>query len=172
MLKNSLIIRFIFLLFSVNMLIGQEFYFKNYTVENGLSHNTVLSSLQDHQGFLWFGTKDGLNRFDGYSFRRFQNDPFVPNSLKGNYVESLHEFDNSVWVGTDNGLFKYNSQNENFEFIESTTNSQILDIENDALGNLWYIAESTIHKYNPETKEADVFVAEHYFRLFSRAYPH
>lgn len=149
--------------FHINLLYGQEFYFKHYKVEDGLSHNTVLSSLQDQKGFLWFGTKNGLNRFDGYTFRLFQNDPIDPKGLKGNYIQSLHEFDHNVWVGTDNGLFKYNDKLQNFDFIEDTVNSPINDIENDTLGNLWYIAGSTLIKYNPTTRESHNFPSEQFF---------
>ena len=84
------------LLFSTQLLLGQDYYFEHYTVENGLSHNTVLSSLQDSKGFLWFGTKDGLNRFDGYTFKRFQNKPNDQKHLLGNYVESLLEYDGNI----------------------------------------------------------------------------
>ncbi|PJB19325.1 MAG: hypothetical protein CO117_05110, partial [Flavobacteriaceae bacterium CG_4_9_14_3_um_filter_33_16] len=76
-------------IFSSNFLLGQEYYFKHYKSENGLSHNTVLSSLQDKTGFLWFGTKDGLNRFDGYNFKVFRNDPKNINSIGSNFIECL-----------------------------------------------------------------------------------
>ena len=144
-------------------MLGQDFYFDHFKVEDGLSHNTVLSSLQDEKGFLWFGTKNGLNRFDGYTFRLFQNNPDNPKSLKGNYVECLHEFNNSIWVGTDNGLFKYNELEENFDILDDTTNRQVFDIENDSLGNLWYIAESTVFKHNISEKKIDSFPSEKFF---------
>ena len=53
---------------------AQPYYFKHYQVENGLSNNTVYCSIQDNKGFLWFGTKEGLNRFDGYRFKLFRSD--------------------------------------------------------------------------------------------------
>ena len=53
------------------MLNAQPYFFRHYQVENGLSNNTVYCSVQDNNGFLWFGTKDGLNRFDGYHFKLF-----------------------------------------------------------------------------------------------------
>ncbi|NCP05581.1 MAG: response regulator [Flavobacteriales bacterium] len=142
------IINLAIVIFSSNFLLGQEYYFKHYKSENGLSHNTVLSSLQDKTGFLWFGTKDGLNRFDGYNFKVFRNDPKNINSIGSNFIECLHEFQGELWVGTDNGLYKYNESLEDFKLLESSFNKPILDIENDENGNLWFVAESTLYRYN------------------------
>ncbi|MDO1512182.1 two-component regulator propeller domain-containing protein [Maribacter confluentis] len=151
------------LVFHAYILCGQEIYFQHYMVENGLSHNTIISSIQDHKGFLWFGTKNGLNRFDGYNFRLFQNNPDDPKSIKGNYIESLHENDSIIWVGTDSGLFRYNESLENFDIIEGTANAQVLDIENDANGNLWFISQSTLSKYNLTTKEIKEYPTTEFF---------
>lgn len=53
---------------------------------------------------MWFGTKDGLNRFDGYDFKLYKNDLIQNHGLESNFIRSLHEFDGYIWVGTDNGL--------------------------------------------------------------------
>lgn len=151
------------LILHVTLVRGQEIYFQHYMVENGLSHNTILSSIQDHKGFLWFGTKNGLNRFDGYTFRLFQNNPDDPKSIKGGYIESLHENDSTLWVGTDSGLYKFNEKLENFDLIEGTADSQILDIENDSNGNLWFINGSTLNKYNLTTKEITQYPTNQFF---------
>jgi ligand-binding sensor domain-containing protein/signal transduction histidine kinase/DNA-binding response OmpR family regulator len=151
-LKNQ-IIYLIILIFSANSLLGQEYDFKHYKNENGLSHNTVLSSLQDKTGFMWFGTKDGLNRFDGYTFKIFQKDPDNPKSIGSNFIECLHQFNGQLWVGTDSGLYEYNEKSEDFIILESSLNKPILDIENDNEGNLWYIADLTLFKYNIHSKK-------------------
>ena len=161
-MRKSIIYFLFFALFTISIQ-AQEYYFKHFKVEDGLSHNTVLSSLQDHKGFMWFGTKNGLNRFDGYTFKLFQNNPDDPKSLWGNYVECLHEFNNEIWVGTDNGLFKYNEKFENFDILETTINIPIQDIENDLKGNLWYIAGGTLHRYTPSTQKDVVFPAAQFF---------
>ena len=156
-----------YLLFCLILLAGkinaQDYYFEQYTVEKGLSHNTVLSSLQDSKGFLWFGTKDGLNRFDGYSFKRFQNKPNDQKNLLGNYVACLIEFENHIYAGTDNGLFQYDYHNEDFKLIEGTEDITIHDTEYDADGNLWYLGNGTIYKFNPKTNTTVNFPQSNYF---------
>ncbi|MDD7885115.1 hybrid sensor histidine kinase/response regulator transcription factor [Flavivirga sp. 57AJ16] len=142
----------IFLQFSVVQ--SQEYYFRHYKVENGLSHNTILCSLQDSKGFLWFGTKDGLNRFDGYTFKYYKQDIANPKSLGSNFVECILEFNDMLWLGTDNGLYKYNRIDESFELIESSNGLSILDIESDNHGNIWFVAGITVFKYNIKSKKS------------------
>ena len=106
---------FLFLfLFSVHFIQSQEYYFKHFQVEEGLSNNTVITSMQDEDGFMWFGTKDGLNRFDGYRFKTYRSngDPF--HSLGSNYIQCLHEYNGTIWVGTDKGLYQYDKKKDQF----------------------------------------------------------
>ena len=146
-------------------LIGQEFYFKQYKVEDGLSHNTVLSSLQDERGFLWFGTKDGLNRFDGHSFKVFQYNEENSKSLGSSFVECLHEYKGKLWIGTDNGLFSYDERYENFEAVDASMGLPILDIDHDEKGNLWFVSGTSLIKYEVETKNSTHFDAEKFFHV-------
>ncbi|GAB1856092.1 two-component regulator propeller domain-containing protein [Flavobacteriaceae bacterium MHTCC 0001] len=84
-------------------LFAQEVVFKNITTSSGLSHNEVNCILQDRQGFMWFGTNDGLNRYDGYEFKLYQFNAETYKGLNSNLVQSLAEdaFGN-IWVGTTN----------------------------------------------------------------------
>lgn len=133
---------------------GQSNNFRHYQVENGLSYNSVICSIQDKKGFLWFGTKDGLNRFDGYSFKIFRNDPDNPKSLGNNFIHSLQEDTNqNIWVGTLNGLYKYDPLTESFTFIDHTKNKDIRDIKIDKEGNIWYIEGPTLCRYNEPSKK-------------------
>jgi hypothetical protein len=87
--------------------VSQTYTFRNYQVENGLSNNTIICSLQDKKGFMWFGTKDGLNRFDGYNFKII-NDIEI-NQRKPHVINCLLTDKNGVlWVGGNNGIFRYN----------------------------------------------------------------
>src|SRR4051794_1899781 len=65
--------------------------FDHLSSEHGLSHATVNCMVQDRQGFMWFGTKDGLNRYDGYNFLLFEHDPTAKNSLSDNTIQALCE---------------------------------------------------------------------------------
>jgi ligand-binding sensor domain-containing protein len=75
--------------------------FDRLTVDDGLSQSVVNSIFQDKSGFMWIGTKDGLNRFDGYKFTIYKNDPDVATSLSNNTINSIWQDDSEVlWVGT------------------------------------------------------------------------
>ncbi|RZK21065.1 MAG: hybrid sensor histidine kinase/response regulator [Pedobacter sp.] len=133
---------------------SQSYTFRHYQVENGLSYNSVICSIQDKKGFLWFGTKDGLNRFDGYIFKTFRNDPDNPKSLKSNFIHALFEDKTQqIWVGTLNGLYRYDPVNESFDLITATRNEDIRDVRLDEQGNVWYIAGLMLCKYNQQTKK-------------------
>lgn len=77
----------------------KRLYFKSYTLDQGLSHNTVFSIEQDYQGFIWFGTQGGLNRFDGYEFKKYFHDPEDSLTLPGNTVNCVfQDSKNWLWV--------------------------------------------------------------------------
>lgn len=129
-------------------LVAQSYYFNHYQVENGLSNNAVICSIQDSNGFLWFGTKDGLNRFEGYTFKIFRNDPDDSLSIGSNFIYSLHEDrDGVLWVGCDRGLFKYNALMETFSRVAGAPVSEIIDIQEFA-GNLWFISRGVLYRHN------------------------
>lgn len=84
-------------------------------IENGLSNNSVTSVFQDHRGFLWFGTYDGLNRYDGYYFKVFRNNLSDSNSLPNNRIAAITEDDKQVlWIGTRRGVAKYDQVTSSF----------------------------------------------------------
>ncbi len=78
--------------------------FERIAIENGLSQSTVTCILKDHQGFMWFGTQDGLNRYDGYEFTVYRHDETDSNSISDSYIRSLCEDHQGIlWVGTSRG---------------------------------------------------------------------
>ena len=93
---------------------------KNFlTVDNGLSHNEVTSIVQDHDGFIWIGTRGGLNRYDGYSFKIFNQVPGDSNSLVNPSIESLFvDSKGNLWIGTKSGgVSKYDPVTGDFKNI-------------------------------------------------------
>ncbi len=79
------------------------------SIDNGLSNNSVNTIFQDHYGFMWFGTYDGLNRYDGYNFKIFKNHWGDEKSLINNHVNCIVEDkENRIWAGTEKGLVYYN----------------------------------------------------------------
>lgn len=79
-------------------------------IEQGLSNNSVRCIYQDHNGFIWFGTYDGLNRYDGYQFKVFRNNLNDSSSLPHNYIYTINEdHHNNLWVGTGQGIGIYNN---------------------------------------------------------------
>lgn len=117
--KASFAIVVLMLLCSINA--DAKNIFRHYDMSMGLSQNTVFAIAQDHTGFMWFGTKNGLNRFDSYSFRTYFEGK-DEHSLKSDYINALCEGpDNRLWVGTDKGLFIYNPILDAFETLDKKT---------------------------------------------------
>ncbi|MCU0425228.1 MAG: ATP-binding protein [Candidatus Kapabacteria bacterium] len=122
-----------------------EIAFERLTVKQGLSQGSVLCMLQDSRGFMWFGTEDGLNRWDGHSFKVFRTNPRDTASLARSYIEALYEDkEGTLWVGTKGGLCRFNRATETFTTFradgkpESLSNAYITSIVDDARGEyLW-----------------------------------
>src|SRR5690606_7616168 len=136
---------FIFLLMIATDIISQEYYFRNYQVQNGLSSNTITSILQDKKGFIWLGTRNGLNRFDGNHFRIFQNDPNDANSLGNNSILSLCEDGQErIWIGTYKGIYIYDPVNESFVAFQQLPAGETRYIQRDEQGKIWIVNNFTL----------------------------
>ncbi|RYE27663.1 MAG: hypothetical protein EOP42_18955, partial [Sphingobacteriaceae bacterium] len=144
-----------FLLFlSVKFCPAQPYYFKHYQVENGLSNNTVYCSAQDKQGFLWFGTKDGLNRFDGYTFKTFRHDGGNPKSIGNNFIQTLYtDWQGVLWVGTAAGIYHYNAQDESFIPIKTASAVEVRCIIEDSFDNCWFVGNNTVFSYQKSSQK-------------------
>jgi len=126
---------------------GQEyptFQFKKIQVDDGLSQNAVYCILQDSKGFMWFGTKDGLNRYDGSNFRIYRHESSNPLSLGNNFIRNILEFnEQTLYIGTDEGLYIMNTIDETFVMIKEKTNdgthimSGITALYLDSNKNVW-----------------------------------
>ena len=123
----------------------QDTTFTHITIEQGLSDQRVQAIVQDRAGFLWFGTNNGLNRYDGYNVVAYRHDPTNPHSLSGNFVEDLYEDrSGTLWVGTRSGLNAFDRRIERFTRYRhdpadphSLSDNTVIAIYEDRSGVLW-----------------------------------
>jgi signal transduction histidine kinase/DNA-binding response OmpR family regulator/ligand-binding sensor domain-containing protein len=102
---------------------------QNFTQKDGLSSNFVLSILQDREGFMWIGTENGLNRFDGQHFLWFRSDPEDPHSLNGNWIwKLLEDHQQQLWIVTEQGLNLLNKQTGKIERVPLIKNGQSVKV--------------------------------------------
>ena len=147
------------LLLACMTLSAQDYSFKHYfrviTGHDGLSQTDVKAILQDTRGFMWFGTRNKLNRFDGNAIRVYDCfDPVL--NKRNNNISSL--FAGHLWVGTDNGVFVFDPLSDTFTFINDTTREGVAmkdwvsDIKEDAYGNIWIVLPNQgLFKYREGT---------------------
>lgn len=142
--------------------------FDHISIEQGLSQNTVRAILQDRNGFMWFGTTDGLNRFDGMDFKIYRRIPGEADSLIDNIVHALYEDRwGNLWIGTQEGLDKYNPHDETFtHFLYHPNDLHRLDaqrvnmIEEDREGIIWAGTMLGLNRIDPETNEVSYYIFE------------
>lgn len=147
---------------------NKSYYFLKIDDSIGLSESNVKCIIQDRWGFMWFGTKNGLDRYDGNSIRRFDCDDKVRNIGNHNISALYQNSNNELWIGTDKGVFIFNPITEVFTFFNLKTNdgTQIIqwisDIQSDHQGNIWIVAPNQgAFRYNTFTKELRLFATNH-----------
>ena len=113
------VLSLLFLLPALSSVRSQSLYFDRIDIKDGLSQNTVNEIIQDSRGFIWFATKDGLNRYDGSHFKVFRHLPHGRSGLGNNTIRCLVEdADNNIWVGTNSGLYVYDTEYDRFSEVE------------------------------------------------------
>jgi len=119
--------------------------FTHISQEQGLSNSTIETIFQDSRGFIWFGTRDGLNRYDGSEIMVYRNDPADTASLSDNYIRCIYEDkQHNLWIGTINGLNRFNPGANNFIRLKhrekdntSLSNNLVTSLAEDAQGRLY-----------------------------------
>lgn len=133
--------------------------FKRISIEQGLSNSTIENIFQDKRGFMWFGTRDGLNRYDGYQFNIYRYNSKDTTSLSDNYIRYIYEDHNQVlWIGTINGLNRFNVAKNNFTRYKhkaadpkSLSNNVVNCIYEDKNRHLWISTfGGGINLFNPK----------------------
>ncbi len=139
----------------------QDIRFGHYGTDKGLSHSNVICILQDHRGFMWFGTSAGLNQYDGYNFTVYRNNPADPKSLSHDYIDALAEDKNHIiWIATSGGglnsfncdtkkiiSYKHNPADEN-----SISSDYLGDVLVDHQGFVWVATSNGLDKFDPVRK--------------------
>ena len=128
------------------------------TTENGLSQNNVSCVIKDSDGFMWMGTGEGLNRFDGYSFVHYVHSDNDSSSISNNAIRNmLIDSKGRLWIGTYDGLNLYDNQRETFrKFLfkprdkNNTRHNTILDLLEDSHHQLWVTSYGDIYKIDLE----------------------
>ncbi len=155
----------LFLMFVLpSILIAQKpkITFRQITQNNGLSQASVHKVYQDYRGFMWLGTEDGLNRYDGRSFKVYKNNNDDENSISYNHTNAIYEDKSkTLWIGTvGGGLNKYNREKDNFirfrydkKDSSSLSNDFIYSIVQDEENCLWIGTDFGLNKLNPKTEK-------------------
>src|SRR5215813_5869353 len=135
----------------VSLIEGKDIRFTHLSGTQGLSQTRVDEIIQDDQGFIWFGTQVGVNRYDGYKFKVFSHDPVRPSSLSGTFVYSLFKDRSGViWVGSDQSFDRFERATETFtHFHIDTPDPIVIHISQDSAGMLWLATEKGLYRFDP-----------------------
>ncbi|MDU1892900.1 MAG: two-component regulator propeller domain-containing protein [Dysgonomonas sp.] len=155
-MKRLIIIILIILPFCV--FANDRYYFSHLSSEDGLSQITVTSIYQDSKGFMWFGTRNGLNRYDGYNFDVYVNEQENGKSISDNHILCITEDTAGyLWIGTNNGLNRFDPETNSFERYlyeadnsTSLSNNMVLSLFHDTSGNLWIGTSNGLNLYDRE----------------------
>ncbi len=144
-----------------------NFRFDHLTIDDGLSHAVIHDIFQDKNGFLWFGTQDGLNKYDGYKFYVYKNDPHDSTSLKDNWIQVIEEDSaGNLWIGTSrSGVFIFDPYTEVFVNLKnepknpnSLLSNRIWSIFIEDSNNVWIGTSGGLDLYNTKTKQFTHYV--------------
>ena len=135
---------------------SESIVFEHYSIDQGMYETNITSVIQDRTGFLWFGTYTGIEKYDGYNFTIYKNDPDNINSINNAFINTLYE-DNkgNIWIGTWHGLDKFNYSTGIFTHYkphpldqDTKRNNNILSICEDKEGVLWIGTLDGLHKFD------------------------
>ena len=134
--------------------------FTHLTTNDGLSQGYVTAILQDSRGFIWFATRDGLNRYDGNAFVIYKNDPNDPGSLSSNFIQDVIQDDHGyLWIATNAGVNKFDPTTERFaRYLHDPNNpnsiggAYVTSIARDSRGYLWFgTQDAGLDRFDPTT---------------------
>lgn len=140
---------------------GQQLLFDHYSVADGLCSNTVWTIAQDHQGFMWFGTRSGLNRFDGYEFKSFTQRKNDSTALGDSFIRRIQPLPNGdLLIGTENGVYLFNIKTEQFRRVIPELTSGVRDMYQDRSGMIW-ISTNDDGVVGVKARDTSINIAHH-----------
>ena len=141
--------------------------FERISLEQGLSQSIISTIMKDSKGFMWFGTQSGLNKYDGYEFVIYKNNPFDSTSISNNQIQSTFEdHKGNIWIGTaGGGLNKFSRETETFKYYqhnpqksESISNDFVNYAFEDNTNKIWAFTNAGgADLFNPETETFEHF---------------
>lgn len=153
-LYRSLFTLFLWSLWILSVRAQSSFTFKRLTTTSGLSQSNVTSIAKDEKGFLWFATRDGLNRYDGYQFKIYQYDREDKTSLSSSYVNVVYvDWRGRIWVGTASGLDLYDPASDSFKhYRPNKTDTYVKSILQDFEGRMWIGTKEGLFLFDPDRR--------------------
>ncbi|HGY55324.1 MAG TPA: hypothetical protein ENK44_06475 [Caldithrix abyssi] len=156
---------------SLSFSIEYELRFKHLTIDQGLSGNKVNTIYQDTQGFIWIGTNEGLNRYDGYEFKIYDKGVNDPKKLSDDFIQYiLEDSQGRLWIGTGNGgLNLYDRATDTFTYLTTDSSSEI-QLSSNALraiiegadGKIWIATEFSIEQIDLQRKTSESYIPDHF----------
>lgn len=139
-----------------SLIFGQsQLLFRHYTVEQNFSSNFIRCILQDSTGYMWFGTKRGLNRFDGTRVKVYQYDGSIQGAINSDFIQAFAQIgDSTIWVATNRGISILNLLTDRFSSFPPLEGVLVYDIMKDSRGLIWIGTHGKgVYCYNPKTKQ-------------------
>lgn len=142
---------------------------ERFSNKEGFNQNSICTIEQDKYGFLWFGTPNGLIKYDGYEFKSYTNESNINGSISNNYINCLFNDDKGVlWIGTNNGLDVYIPWLEKFYSVPIPAKFRISHIASGPDGRIWASSENKLYICNPVKIEEGIFeVSDNVLSAFS-----
>lgn len=150
------------LCFCLNITIAQgashskdNLHFSHISINNGLSQNTIFAIAQDAKGYMWFATHNGVNKYDGYDFTIYQNNPQDSTTIANDIIRTLVTDDKGrVWIGTESGLSYYNEEKDIFEnyYLKNSKTATVSSIVTLSDSQLLVNAEGQLYCFDAKNK--------------------
>ena len=173
-MQRDYLFRLFFYLLTCSLSWSQDYNFQHITTVDGLSHNEVRKIVKDSKGFLWFGTQNGLNRFDGYRFKIYKHTPNDSTTIIGDKVFSMVSSEDKMWVGTITGLSVVNTTTLKVIPTNSLRNTighkEILQLFYDGIDKVWLSTDATNFIIDTKTFECNPILEGYRIACMAKGY--